>query len=395
MKLLIIHPEGNIKNNPNLYYFCKELVLRGFKITIYSRLCPEIYQGELFEGADFKYFTANRIENFNVKKSLIKERFDYVLGIDEGLVEAEVLASAMGVAYAFLSYEIFFDNELLQLNNATDMKNKKNTVNACREIQFAIVQDEVRRKYLSIEYQISENKILLMPVAGSGVKRLAKTNYFHNRLNIPAEKKVLFYMGWMDDIQLKRLCSYLAFIPENWVLVIHSRYKYKGIVPENFNEQKIYFSLDTPIENMDDMGVLLSAVDAGFCSYEPSYKTPFTGDNVKYIGLSSGKASTFLQYGVPIVTENMNIWEELVPENNLGIVLHNQSDLNLLDTIITDESKSIASSFFEHNLDLLNFIDPILSNIQKGLDLKIKKNVLPFYRRELLLALKYLLKKIK
>ncbi|MGB4414042.1 MAG: hypothetical protein WBI53_04045 [Paludibacter sp.] len=73
--------------------------------------------------------------------------------------------------------------------------------------------------------------------------------------------------------------------------MVHSRYKYAGKLPDNFNAEKIYFSLVTPIENIDDMGILLSGVDAGFCSYKASFDTPFTGDNITYIGMSSGKTT--------------------------------------------------------------------------------------------------------
>ena len=54
-KILIIHPEGNIKNNPNLYYFTKELVNQGFGVIVLSRRRPEIYQDTLFPGASFVY----------------------------------------------------------------------------------------------------------------------------------------------------------------------------------------------------------------------------------------------------------------------------------------------------------------------------------------------------
>ena len=53
-----------------------------------------------------------------------------------------------------LSYEIFFDKELAKLKNKTDLKHKSQSKKACREIQFAIVQDEVRKSILAEEYNI-------------------------------------------------------------------------------------------------------------------------------------------------------------------------------------------------------------------------------------------------
>lgn len=392
MKLLIVHPEGNIKNNPNLYYFCKELVKIGFEIKIFSRYREDIYQGELFQGAELVYFTGDRLKNHKIKKQLLAENFNFVIGVDEGLIEAEFFAKAMGVPYAFLSYEILFDNELKVLNNPTDIKNKQKTADACKNIHFAIVQDEVREKILSEEYQIDKEKVLLMPVAGTGIKKLDKTNYFHKKLDIPSDKKILLYMGWMDDLQLKRLSEFSAYVPENWVLVIHSRYKYNGEIPDGFRRDKIYLSFDSPIENMDDMGILLSSVDAGFCSYEPTYKTPFTGDNIKYIGLSSGKASTFLQYGVSLVIENMNIWDTLVVENNIGILLETAEDLKKLNTL--ENTSEACYLFFEKHLDLMNFAPQIIKKIEESLLAKGNKNVIPFYFEEYIKVSKFLIKRL-
>lgn len=382
MKLLIIHPEGNIKNNPNLYFFCKELVERGFSIKLYSKLRPGIYQGDLFPGAEFRYQTQNRIENFKTKKALLKEQFDYVIGIDEGIVDAKRLADAMGVSFGFLSYEIYFDNEIENLRAKTDLRNKKLSKKACQNIQFAIIQDEVRKQILIKEYDLITDKVFLMPVAATGIKRLPKSDYFYDLLPIPKSKKILLYMGWMDERQINRLVTYSQFLPEDWVIVIHSRYKYSGILPDDYDAEKIFFSLDKPVDNIEEIGDLLSGVDAGFSTYQADYKTAQTGDNIKYIGLSSGKTSTFLQHGVPVVIENMNMWDELVPQYNLGLVLTSDADLIKLNEVINATTKESCYKFFESRLDLKNFIDPIIETIHQTTK-KRHKNPFPFYWEEL------------
>ncbi|MDO9153670.1 MAG: hypothetical protein Q7U47_08195 [Paludibacter sp.] len=378
-RLLIIHPEGNIKNNPNLFYFTKELVNKGYAVTLFSRLRPGIYQGELFEGAEFVYFTSDRSQNLKVKKALLKQNFCHIIGIDDGIIEAAKLATVLNIPYSFLSYEIFFDHELIRLNNPTDLKHKRKAIKACRRIQFAIVQDRVRKQILSKEYDIDQDKILLMPVAGTGIRKLDKTDYFHKRLQIPADKKILLYMGWMDTILLGRIVDYVAFIPENWVLVVHSRYKYDGTIPVDFPSEKIYFSLDSPVESIDDMGILLSGCDAGFCSYQASYNSPFTGDNITYIGLSSGKTTTFLQYGIPVVVENMNLWDEIVEKEQIGIVLVQQSDLNKLDALLNESMKKKCFDYFEQQLDLKNYFYPILEQFESKRKVNSKTNVINYF----------------
>ncbi len=364
MNILIIHPEGNIKNNPNLYAFTKMLVNEGYSIVIFSLYKPNIYQGELFDGASFEYYGLDRSENLKTKLRLIKQSFSHIIGIDQGIIEAARMAKLLNVDYSFLSYEIFFDNELEKLKNSTDLKHKRQSKIACRHIQFAIVQDDVRKSILAKEYSIPAEKILLMPVAGTEIRPLTKSRYFHEKLNIPTDKKILLYMGWMDELQINRMTGFASYMAEGWVIVVHSRYKYDGILPDNFNAEKIYFSMDTPIENIDDMGILLSGADAGFCSYKASFDSPFTGDNITYIGMSSGKTTTFLQYGIPVVIDNMNMWEEIVVNKNIGLVLKSQHDLKNLELLSNQVLVDNCFAYFDKHIDIKNFTHLIFEKLK-------------------------------
>lgn len=366
LNLLIIHPEGNIKNNPNLYAFTKMLVGEGYNIVIFSLHRSGIYQGELFPGARMEYYGLDRAENLKIKRNLLKQDFCHIIGIDQGIIEAARMAKVLNISYSFLSYEIFFDNELVKLNNTTDLKHKRQSRNACRDIQFAIIQDDVRKSILAKEYQIPNEKILLMPVAGTGIRPLAKSKYFHEKLNIPADKKILLYMGWMDELQVNRMTGFATYLADNWVIVVHSRYKYTGKLPENFRVDKVYFSFDTPIENIDDMGILLSGADAGFCSYKASFDSPFTGDNITYIGMSSGKTTTFLQYGIPIVVENMNMWDEIVLNERIGLVLKSQQELENLESLSKLEIIHNTLSYFDKQIDIKNFTPVIFQKIKES-----------------------------
>ena len=396
-KLLIIHPEGNIKYNPNLYFLAKILVQEGCDVTIFSLRRPEIYQGELFKGANFVYYTANKFKNLKIKLRLLKQKFIHIIGIDTGIIEAEKFASILNVPYSFLSYEIFFDHELKKLKNKTYINLKNKSRKACKGIQFAIIQDEIRKNLLSNEYGIEKDKILLMPVAGSDKRVIPKSDYFYQHLNIPSDRKILLYIGWMDDIQLKRLIEHVNFLPSKWVLVIHSRYKYIGKIPDGFPANKIYFSFNKPIESIDKIGILLGGCDAGFCSYEASYDTPYTGDNIKYIGLSSGKTTTFLQYGIPVVVENMNLWNEIVKNNKIGFELRKKSDLMQLNKLLENDIKQNCFTYFDKYLDINNFMGGIFSAIQNNTPpRKInKKQFALFYGVEMMLIVIMVLKKIK
>ena len=336
-KILIIHPEGNIKNNPNLFAITRMMVDAGWDILVYSQKRSGIYQGEIFPGARFVFFPGTLRETIYLERSFANEDIRFVIGIDDvGIHKAKEIASFLGVKYLFLSYEILFDAEIKKIGGRTDRINKQRAKIAARGAELAIAQDESRKQLLSREYNIPLDKIVTMPVSNSGSHRLTPSRYFYDRLSIPYDKKILLYMGWMDPKQEQRMVEFAHYIPSDWVLVAHSRYKYQTTIYS---------------ESMDEMGTLLSSCHMGFCSYEPDYSSIFTGDNIKYIGLSSGKTTTFLQYGVPVIVENMNIWDELVEPNKIGLIMTKPEDLSQLSSINPEEYSNNAIRFFEEKID--------------------------------------------
>lgn len=366
-KILIVHPEGNIKNNPNLFAIAKMMVERGWEILVYSRCRAEIYQGDIFQGARFVYFGESVKETSKIEKRFKDENIRFVIGIDdEGIYKAQKIAAFLQVPYLFLSYEILFDHEISRIGSRADYRNKLRAKKAVKGIQCAVAQDDTRKTLLAREYGIPEQKILLMPVANTGSHILSSSNYFHDKLGIPSDKRILLYMGWMDAAQEQRMVGFAPYMPDNWVLVAHSRYEYTLTVESEYIGKKVFFSCDSPIENMDEMGKMLSDCQVGFCAYQPSPDSIYTGDNIRYIGLSSGKTSTFLQYGIPVVVENMNIWDELVRQYHFGYELKEVADLTRLNEIATEETRQNAIRFFEEHLDAAVFFPVIWQIIENN-----------------------------
>jgi len=369
-KILIIHPEGNLKNNPNLFAITRMMVDAGWEVLVYSQRRHGIYQGDIFPGARFVFFPDSINETIRLERSFAEEDIRFIIGIDDiGIYKAKNIADFLGVRYLFLSYEIMFDHEIEKIGGRTAKKNKKRAKNAAQSAVCAIAQDETRRHILSKEYCVPEEKIYLMPVSNSGSHRIEKSHYFYDKFFIPYDKKILLYMGWMDIKQEQRMIEFAHYMPSDWVLVAHSRYKYKSSIESDMVGKKLFFSFDAPVENLDEMGTLLSSCHMGFCSYEPDYTSIFTGDNIRYIGLSSGKTTTFLQYGVPVMVENMNIWDELVEQSKIGLVMHQPEDLAKLAHIDPSVYAENAIRYFEEHLDAKIYWEKIWNKVMERVKL--------------------------
>lgn len=365
-KILIVHPEGNIKGNPNLMAIAKLIVQKGWEVLVYSLQFDYVYQGDIFPGARFVYFGNSPDETTKIERGFKNEDIRFVIGIDDlGINKAQKIASFLCVPYLFLSYEILFDHEIERIGSQADHRSKRLAKKAAKGIQCAIVQDEARKVCLAREYEIPEEKIILMPVSNTGSHHLKPSNYFHDLLGIQPDKHILLYMGWMDAKQEQRLLSFVPYLPDDWVIVAHSRYKYTATVQHEHIGERLFISFDKPIENIDEMGTLLSDCDAGFCTYEPSDDSIYTGDNIRYIGLSSGKTTTFLQYGVPVVVENMNIWDDLVERYGFGFELKKLTDLSRLNELMVGDASNKAIRFFDDYLDATRFFPAVWEVVEK------------------------------
>jgi hypothetical protein len=377
-KILIIHPEGNINNNPNLKGMVEILTEQNYRIDICSPKRNLVNQN--FKYYDSKlilidtekfspingYVLLNHVKNSDETqiKRYISENigeYDFIFGIDRGIIEASVLAESLNIPYGLISYEIFFDKE-------TGTAFKDPEIRACKNICFAVCQDNTRAKKLSRENRIPIESIINIPVAGRGKKEGKRNNYLYNHLGIDRSKKIALYIGtiekWsgIDDLIL---ATYRW--PDDWVLVLHNRYgmdKSADTYYQKFNSLgKIFFSLN-PVPDLNCMQHMLHSADLGIAIYKPQNNSIWEGDNLKYIGMASGKIATYLQHGIPVLINEIGEMSDYVRQYRLGKVVEEikSAHLNISGTQL-NTWKSNCLDFFENKLDLNKTIYPLLEQL--------------------------------
>jgi glycosyltransferase involved in cell wall biosynthesis len=292
--------------------------------------------------------------------------FRLVIGIDRGIVEAARVARTFRIPHALISYEIIFRDE-------AGGGFKLPEIEACRGIVFALCQDTIRAQHLARENHIPPHKIILIPLAGRGVRPGAKTDYLHAALGIPGRKRIALFIGSVSEMcAISGLIRNAATWPEDWVLVIHHRYGLSPIV-RNYREatrgmRNIYFST-VPCEDFRDLGRLLHSADIGLAFYQMVKGSIYTGKNVGHIGMSSGKIATYLQHGLPVVTSRIGLMSRLIRHHQLGWVTNlGQLDLAGVDEPQLQTRRANCLRFFAQKLDLNVTAAPLLSRIERGLD---------------------------
>lgn len=360
LRILVIHPSGNINTNPNLHDMLKFLSVHGF---IIDYLCFDnssyFYQEPTFSNLTFFKIDTKMIKDnaFGSLKLLLKNNYALIMGTHEGIGAASVLAKKLNIPYILLSYELFFADEC-------GVERKEKEIKACEEISLAICQDPVRSFLLARENQIPFNKIINIPVSGIYEGPYEKSNFLREKFSIDKNKKIALLAGTISDrTMFKEIIKQVPRWPDNWVLVLHS---FVGVTKSysaflSRIKRKIYLS-DIPFNTITTLDKLYCSSDLSLCLTSPIYGSEYAQKNVVFMGLSSGKISTSFKYGVPVILNNIGQMSDYVREYGLGVVIDTPSDINssLLDKYDYSQLSKNCTIFFKNKLDFNIYSDTLL-----------------------------------
>ena len=357
-KIMLIHGEGNLNVNPNLTGIVGLLCENGYLVHYYCPRRPEIPQAAPHAGVRYVFVENNQLR--------LVDNYSLIIGVDrDGIIAAAMVAQQLRVPCGLISYEIFFADE------AGD-NFKQPEIAACANLQFAVCQGKERSQQLATENKIPLARIIDIPVAGRFVRRGERNDTLHTALGLPPGTKIALYVGSMVSkwAMTNELIANTECWDDNWALVLHGRYNdhnMQRFIQRHEPVKRVYFTPQSGLP-FEAMQTLVMGADLGIALYRPTFANKYEGNNLKYLGLSSGKISTYLQHGVPIVVNDIGEMSEHVDKYELGIHIHGLDELpaRLHDTdrAVLDRWRENCYQFFEKNLDLQNHIGPLLEAIR-------------------------------
>lgn len=384
-RVLVIHAEGNSFSNPSMKCIIDLLLERGCEIDLrHARSAapmPAFYEGIRFlpwgkKLERWKFRFAEQLCSWPLvylmvlaERILYYGKYDLIIGVDrQGLIEASALSKMTGTPYVYISFEIMFEAE-------TSVRYKSLEKEASRSVAAWIIQDEVRAGHLQRENLLDPSKKILLPVASTGVGA-EKKERLRDHLGISREKKVVIVIGSMAGWSMtSQLMKCTAEWPEEWVLIVHYRYGRTSeilagerSVYENLLGRKIFIS-EAATDKVDDMGGILAGVSAGLAFYKPEYGkhywARYSGRNLKYLGLSSGKVSTYLRYGVPVIINEVGLYAEELRKFRFGCVVERPELIkDSLEEFSHEEYRQNAREYFLKKLDFSIYRDELWSRFE-------------------------------
>jgi len=340
-KILIVYPWANIDTNPTMSLILKQLSEQGFFIDVLCKksndfLMPNdldgkiryLYESDLFYVIDGGKIavTAARIRRFwaSIKG---RKRFKAIIGVDpEGLILAHELNSHAKHPLAYVSFEIFFRDELF---TPREISLKDKELKASKDVSIVLVQDEERANALANENCFASDIFVLAPNSPTPVP-VPSSNYLREELNIGIDKKIVLFAGSLEEWSSR---DFMEEMVQNWpmdfVLVIHSRRVVNKRMQLFFDQLeqtgKIYISRKLFPQN--HMSELVASADFGLAPYRQTPDGPWTGKNILHIGHSSGKVAYYALCGLPIIARDLNVYRKVFAEYDCGRVYRNTQEI--------------------------------------------------------------------
>jgi hypothetical protein len=339
-RIAILSPASDFATNPTLCSLAESLLSEGAavdvvmprnsdfpspdpRLKIYPWPSPYVLKWHLRANMPrriFNHFKYRRDEYLHsrFRRECIERPYDLFVGVDQqGLLAAAGMRLHCETPIAYLSFEIMFEREL---TTPADIDRKRRERVACRDAELVIVQDRWRAQLLANENDIPSDRMFLLPVAPAALSAPVERRQVRERLGIPKGSRIVLHSGSFSDWTYgEELLANVGEWPEEFVLVIHGRGMSAvsaGLLKQAQGLRNVFAYVE-PL-SQQEYAELVAACDIGLCLYKPMSNNAYAGENLRTIGLSSGKFSCYARAGLPIVTVGQSCYAEIFAEHRCG-----------------------------------------------------------------------------
>ena len=333
-QIVVIFPAGLIDTVPSVMAAIREFRALGHRVAVFCETQEGYLRPPIFSGQEEYYWRVPRRQISN-PLCFLANRFAWrtwllaqlrygptacVVGVDSrGLIIAAWLARWLRAPLVYWSLEIMVPSELRKME---DRLRKYREQKAARGVSLLIIQDEEREDLLRESLDLPQARTFLVPNAPGGSAERRRSKFLHQRLGISENKRIVLHSG---SVAAWACCTQLADStadwPKDWVLVFHSRKAladdpYAALLRMSSPPGRVYLS-ETPVPS-DSFWEVVRSADVGVALYCEKADSPYTQKNLRYIGLSSGKAAHYLREGVPLIYNSAGLFDSVMQRYRCG-----------------------------------------------------------------------------
>ena len=384
----IVHPFANLDSIPSLVNTAVLLAGAGYRVDIFTsfdtiHLAPEFEDRRIdvlpleVPRAGRRRFpwclpSARLYRRLQLTVRHRKAPYVCFIGVDaEGLIEAYAMAGVVGVPVAYYSLELLLSYEL---KTDEDRLRKERESILSREAAFVIIQDEERASLLIRDNKIDPGRIIHVPNAPLGKAERRRSSFLRKKFDLSADKKIILSTGdirpWTGMLYVIRSTHDW---PDNWVLICHSRREVNHPLYRAYMKALEFFAkpgcllFSTSPLAREDYPELVRSADIGLAYYTPHDGSVYTQDNIKHLGLSSGKMAYCLQAGIPTVANDATSLADVVRESGCGEVCQDPGvTVRAISRILNDYDTYSENALrcFNEKFDFAGKFETVLQELQ-------------------------------
>lgn len=255
-----------------------------------------------------------------VDRMFSAEIHDLILGVDSlGIIRGYEYARRLHIPLVYLSFEIFFRDEL---SSRAEIKEKQHECTASQFADLVIIQDRWRAQLLAAENGLSLEQFEYLPVSPGGAQRVQKSDYLRRRFDLSERQTIVLHSGsFAEWTYAYELLENVTTWPKDFILVVHTRYKpsWTNRCVQAIQQAKLpNVVLSTDPLPMDEYEQLVASADIGLVLYKPVPPSRYEQKNIQTIGLSSGKFSSYMKYGLPVISIGQRSYAQLLADYAFG-----------------------------------------------------------------------------
>lgn len=336
-RIALFEPRPKLAENPSLVCLLKAFARSGARVDVLmpvSDRFPSVDDGlatrypfphrfSLWRGGVRTTLRSwwERAQQIQSDRMFAAGAYDLILGVDSaGLIEGYEYAKRYDVPLVYLSFEIFFRDEL---SSRAEIEEKEREYIASQFADLVIIQDQWRAQLLATENRLSLDKLEYLPVSPGGSQRVRKSDYLRRRFGLSEMQTLVLHSGSFAEwtYYADELLENVATWPEDFVLVVHTKYRpgqtdrYIQAVQQAKLSNVV---LSTEPLSVDEYEQLVASADIGLALYKPVPASRSTQKNIQTMGLSSGKFSFYMKYGIPVISIKQQSYAQLLVDYAFG-----------------------------------------------------------------------------
>jgi hypothetical protein len=262
--------------------------------------------------------------------ALFHKKYDYIIACGiRSLFVVGALSMMLRFRYIYNSLEIYsgkrFSSFLARMFKCVERYFNKHAA-------FTIVQDATRGELLRFINKLGFHDMVLFPnapleIRDSSLLVTAEEKGFvkKNRFGISPEKKVLLYAGsiaanWSG---FQEIIKIIPLIPCEWITFMQFRMRSGEQLSMNvirlIEEGRMIYSAE-PL-SLHDYDDLVVSSDVGLAWYAADE------ENIRYIGLSSGKIAHYFRHGKPLILNMVPFYKDIFAKYRCGRIIGSFSEI--------------------------------------------------------------------